>query len=153
MKSSLLASIIIDNYNYGRFIDETINSALNQDCENIEVIVVDDGSTDDSRDVIESFGDKIIPVYKPNGGQASALNAGFNKSKGDVIFFLDSDGKNYQIKNSNSALAKDYINFIISRNNNNLWIGTSNTGLNEYDGLSFIQFENLPKNIGIWSML
>jgi glycosyltransferase involved in cell wall biosynthesis len=91
MRSDLLASIIIDNYNYGRFIGEAINSALNQNYENIEVIVVDDGSTDNSRSVIDSFGAKVIPVYKSNGGQASALNAGFDKSKGDIIFFLDSD--------------------------------------------------------------
>ena len=91
MKDSLLASIVIDNYNYGKYIAETIYSALNQSYKNLEVIVVDDGSTDNSRDIIESFGEKVIPVYKPNGGQASALNAGFNRSKGDVILFLDSD--------------------------------------------------------------
>ena len=91
MTSNLMASIIIDNYNYEKFIGEAIESALNQTYPNIEVIVVDDGSTDKSREIISQFGDKIIPVLKQNGGQASAFNAGFEKSSGDIIFFLDSD--------------------------------------------------------------
>lgn len=91
MKSDLLASIIIDNYNYEKFIGEAIDSALNQTYSNIEVIVVDDGSTDNSREIIAGYEKKIITVLKENGGQASAFNAGFKKSKGEVVFFLDSD--------------------------------------------------------------
>jgi glycosyltransferase involved in cell wall biosynthesis len=53
--------------------------------------VVDDGSTDNSREIIASYGNKIIPVLKENGGQASAFNAGFAASRGDIICFLDSD--------------------------------------------------------------
>ena len=64
---------------------------MNQDYSDVEVIVVDDGSTDNSIEVIEGFYDKIIKVLKPNGGQASAFNAGFGKSRGDIIIFLDSD--------------------------------------------------------------
>lgn len=86
-----LASIIINNYNYGRFLGEAIESALKQDYSNVEVVVVDDGSTDNSREVIKEYRDKILPVLKANGGQASAFNAGFTHSKGDVIIFLDSD--------------------------------------------------------------
>lgn len=89
--NNLLTSIIIDNYNYDRFLGEAIDSALNQDYQNVEVIVVDDGSTDKSREIIKNYGDRINPVLKPNGGQASAFNAGFSQSRGDVIFFLDSD--------------------------------------------------------------
>lgn len=85
------ASIIINNYNYDRFIGEAINSALKQTYKTIEVIVVDDGSTDKSREIISGFGNKIMPVLKANGGQASAFNEGFKMSSGDVIFFLDSD--------------------------------------------------------------
>lgn len=87
----MLASIIIDNYNYDKYIGETIVSALNQTYQYKEIIVVDDGSTDNSRAIIESYGDQVIHVYKKNGGQASALNAGFAESKGDFVFFLDSD--------------------------------------------------------------
>jgi glycosyltransferase involved in cell wall biosynthesis len=52
---------------------------------------VDDGSTDNSREIIASYGDQIVPVLKKNGGQASALNAGFTASRGEIICFLDSD--------------------------------------------------------------
>jgi glycosyltransferase involved in cell wall biosynthesis len=86
-----LVSIIIDNYNYQDYVSAAIQSALSQTYQPCEVIVVDDGSTDLSRSAIESFGDKIRSVFKPNGGQASAFNAGYAASKGDILCFLDSD--------------------------------------------------------------
>jgi glycosyltransferase involved in cell wall biosynthesis len=86
-----LVSIIINNYNYGRFLRDAIDSALGQTYRNLEVIVVDDGSTDNSVEIIASYQDRIIPILKKNGGQASALNAGFARSQGDIIIFLDSD--------------------------------------------------------------
>jgi hypothetical protein len=88
-----LVSIIITSYNYGRFLSDAIDSALEQTYKNKEVIVVDDGSTDNSPEIIASYGDRIIPVFKENGGQASAFNAGFSVSRGDIIIFLDSDDK------------------------------------------------------------
>lgn len=91
MKDRPLVSIIINNYNYGRFLREAIDSALNQTYPYTEVIVVDDGSTDNSREIIASLGNRIVPVLKENGGQASAFNAGFAASRGDIICFLDSD--------------------------------------------------------------
>lgn len=87
----LLVSIIITNYNYDQFLQEAIDSALNQTYPHTEVIVVDDGSTDNSRDIIKSYGNKLFPVLKTNGGQASAFNAGFFASQGEIICFLDSD--------------------------------------------------------------
>lgn len=86
-----LVSIVINNYNYARFLQEAIDSALNQTYPHVEVVVVDDGSTDNSQDIIKSYGDKIVPVLKTNGGQASAFNAGFAASRGDIICLLDSD--------------------------------------------------------------
>jgi len=91
MNKNLLVSIIINNYNYGHFLKEAIDSAINQTHDNIEVIVVDDGSTDNSRDVIKSYGDRVIAVFKENGGQGSAYNAGFFKSHGQLICNLDAD--------------------------------------------------------------
>jgi glycosyltransferase involved in cell wall biosynthesis len=91
MKDNPKVSILINNYNYGRFLQEAIDSALNQTYSPTEVIVVDDGSTDNSRKIIASYGNKIAPVLKENGGQASAFNAGFAASRGDIICFLDSD--------------------------------------------------------------
>ena len=86
-----LVTILINNYNYGRFLRDAIDSALNQTYPNTEVIVVDDGSTDGSREVIASYGDRIVPILKDNGGQASAFNAGFAASHGQWVLLLDSD--------------------------------------------------------------
>ncbi len=86
-----LVSIAIDNYNYGRFLPQAIESSLNQTYARVEVIVVDDGSTDNSCEVIRSYGARVVPVFKENGGQASAMNAGFAACSGDIIVFLDSD--------------------------------------------------------------
>jgi glycosyltransferase involved in cell wall biosynthesis len=91
MQTAPLVSVVINNYNYGRFLPDAIASALDQTYPKVEVVVVDDGSGDDSADVIRSFGDAIAPVWKPNGGQASSLNAGFKASKGDIVIFLDAD--------------------------------------------------------------
>ena len=89
--NKIFASIVINNFNYGHFLEQAINSALAQTYSPLEVVVVDDGSQDHSRQVIESFGDKVIAVLKENGGQASTFNEGFERCKGDIIFFLDSD--------------------------------------------------------------
>ncbi|MEA5598358.1 glycosyltransferase family 2 protein [Rivularia sp. UHCC 0363] len=86
-----LVSILINNYNYAQYLSQAIDSALGQTYENTEVIVVDDGSTDNSREVIKGYDNQIISVFKKNGGQASAINAGFAASKGDIICLLDAD--------------------------------------------------------------
>jgi glycosyltransferase involved in cell wall biosynthesis len=86
-----LVSVIVNNYNYGNFVAESIASALGQTYSRIEVIVVDDGSTDDSRSIIGRFGRDITPVFKQNEGQASTFNAGFEVSSGEVVIFLDAD--------------------------------------------------------------
>jgi len=89
--TSPLVSIIINNYNYSHFLRDAVNSALNQTYARVEIIVVDDGSTDNSREIIAEYGNRIISVLKENGGQASAFNAGFAVSKGDIVIFLDAD--------------------------------------------------------------
>jgi glycosyltransferase involved in cell wall biosynthesis len=88
-----LVSVIIDTYNYGRFIEEAINSVLNQTfpVKNMEIIVVDDGSTDDTSERVKKYKDKIKYIYKENGGQASAFNVGFENARGEYIVLLDSD--------------------------------------------------------------
>jgi len=86
-----LVTALINNYNYGRFLAEAIDSALAQTWQNLEVLVVDDGSTDNSREVLERYDDKIRVIYKENGGQASAFNAGIREAKGEILCFLDSD--------------------------------------------------------------
>jgi glycosyltransferase involved in cell wall biosynthesis len=84
-------SVVITNYNYARYLPIAIESALAQISPPREVIVVDDGSTDGSPDVIAHYAAEIVPVLKPNGGQTSAWNAGFARAGGEIICFLDAD--------------------------------------------------------------
>jgi Glycosyl transferase family 2 len=84
-------SVIITSHNYERYIAEAIRSALEQDGAPTEVIVVDDGSTDGSRAVIESFGDRVTAVFGANHGQAAAQNTGYELSSGEGVIFLDAD--------------------------------------------------------------
>jgi glycosyltransferase involved in cell wall biosynthesis len=86
-----LASIIITNYNYEKFLSRAIDSALQQTYPMKEIIVVDDGSMDNSRHIINSYGDQIMPVLQENRGVTSATNAGFLASRGEIIFLLDAD--------------------------------------------------------------
>jgi hypothetical protein len=85
-------SIVVNNFNYARFLPRSIESALAQTHPRTEVVVVDDASTDGSRDVILGYGDRVVPVLRRvNGGQGAAFHAGFAASRGDVVVFLDSD--------------------------------------------------------------
>ena len=89
--ASPLVSIIVVNHNYGRFLPEAIESALRQTHERTEVLVVDDGSTDDSRAIIQRYDGRAVGLLKENGGQGSAFNHGFLRASGDVVIFLDAD--------------------------------------------------------------
>ncbi len=87
-----LASIIINNYNYARFLPQSIESALAQTYPRTEVIVVDDASSDASREIIRGYADRVTPILKErNGGQAAAINEGFGASRGELVVFLDAD--------------------------------------------------------------
>src|SRR5271156_4631356 len=89
-----LVSILVSNYNYARFIGDSIQSALEQTYSNIELIICDDGSTDDSVRIIEDYARKdprLHLIRKTNGGQASGFNAAFAASRGEIIALLDSD--------------------------------------------------------------
>ncbi len=86
-----LISVIITSYNYEQYLQRTIDSVIEQTYKNIEIIVVDDGSVDSSREMIKSYGNQVVSVFKGNGGLASSVNAGFAVSHGDLICLLDSD--------------------------------------------------------------
>jgi glycosyltransferase involved in cell wall biosynthesis len=88
-----LVTVLIDTYNYGRYVEEAIGSVLAQDFpkEQREILVVDDGSTDDTEERVRRFGDSIIYLRKTNGGQASAFNCGLERSRGEIVAFLDAD--------------------------------------------------------------
>jgi glycosyltransferase involved in cell wall biosynthesis len=83
--------VIVNNHNYARFVSAAVDSALAQTHPRVRVIVVDDGSTDDSRTTLSSYGDTVDLVFKDQAGQASAFNAGVERSTGHVTIFLDAD--------------------------------------------------------------
>lgn len=91
----MLVSIVIPVYNAEKYVEECINSALNQTYNQIEVIAVNDGSTDDSLKILKTFSDKIKIITKVNGGTASALNAGIKSMKGEWFKWLSADDALY----------------------------------------------------------
>ena len=91
MKS--LVSVIISCFNYGRFLDECIRSVLAQSYEDIETIVINDGSTDETEEVCRCFEGKIRAYIQPNKGVVEAINTGIRMSRGDFFYFLSADDK------------------------------------------------------------
>lgn len=91
--NSPFITVLITSYNYGQFIEETIDSILSQDFprHQVEILVVDDGSTDDTSERVKKYGSSINYLYKSNGGQASALNHGIGRARGEIIALLDAD--------------------------------------------------------------
>ena len=88
-------SVIIPTYNRVHYLGEAIESILNQDIQDcqIEIIVVDDGSTDNTKEVVRKFGDRVRYIYQDNGGAGPARNRGINEATGEWISFLDSDDR------------------------------------------------------------
>lgn len=91
MTSPPLVSVIITAYNASRWIAETISSVIAQDFNEYEIIVVNDGSTDDTEAVVSRFGEKVQCIRKPNGGQPSARNVGIRAARGKYLAFVDAD--------------------------------------------------------------
>jgi glycosyltransferase involved in cell wall biosynthesis len=91
MSSDLKISVIIPAFNAGRYLSEAVNSALLQTLAPFEVIVVDDGSTDDTPGIAASFGSAIRYDRQPHKGTSPTLNRGIELSRGDLIAFLDAD--------------------------------------------------------------
>jgi glycosyltransferase involved in cell wall biosynthesis len=88
-----LITVLITTYIYGRFIEQAIDSVLSQDfpLDKVQILVVDDGSTDDTGERLKKYGWCIEYFLKPNGGQASALNFGFARARGEIVALLDAD--------------------------------------------------------------
>jgi glycosyltransferase involved in cell wall biosynthesis len=84
-------SVVIPAYNAARFISDAIDSALSQSFKPAEVIVVDDGSTDQTRSIVEGYGDKVRCIHQRNAGPATARNTGVREARSEWIAFLDSD--------------------------------------------------------------
>jgi glycosyltransferase involved in cell wall biosynthesis len=92
-KTILQVSVLIDTYNHERFIERAITSVLEQDMpmDGVEILIVDDGSTDRTPDIIRRFEPRVRLIRKPNGGQASAFNLGFAQAHGEILVTLDGD--------------------------------------------------------------
>jgi len=88
---NLVVSIIIPVYNAEKFLSECIESALNQTYKEIEVIAINDGSTDNSLKILEQYSDRIKVISKPNGGTSSALNLGIKNMSGEWFKWLSAD--------------------------------------------------------------
>ena len=84
-------SVIIPAYNYARYLAEAIDSALGQTYAPLEVIVVDDASTDDTPRVLAAYGQRIRAIRQPNGGAGAARNTGIAAARGEYVAFLDAD--------------------------------------------------------------
>jgi glycosyltransferase involved in cell wall biosynthesis len=84
-------SVVIPNYNCARFLPETLESVFAQTCGDLEVIVVDDGSTDGSQEVLKAFTDRVRIIHQENQGVSAARNRGIRESRGEFIAFLDAD--------------------------------------------------------------
>ena len=84
-----LVSVIIAYYKQEGFITETVRSVQQQTYPGVEIIVVDDGSTDDTGERVKKYGSRIRYFYKANGGQAAALNSGFANARGEIVALLD----------------------------------------------------------------
>jgi len=103
-------SIIVNNYNYGRFLKACITAVGSQLKDGVELIVVDDGSTDNSLEVLESIGYSFTLRAKQNGGQASSFNEGFKVARGEWIWFIDADDwiSDNAVENLLQYLTSDY---------------------------------------------
>ncbi len=91
--SKPFVSVLIDTYNHEKFIERAINSVLEQDfpASDMEILVVDDGSTDSTPEIIKKFAPRVVHLRKQNGGQASAFNYGIPRCRGEIVAFLDGD--------------------------------------------------------------
>ena len=90
-EKALRISAVIPAYNAEKYIARSIDSVLNQTCPVDEIIVVDDGSTDNTADMVKHYGDKIRYIYQDNQGISGARNTGIKNTQGDYVAFLDSD--------------------------------------------------------------
>jgi glycosyltransferase involved in cell wall biosynthesis len=87
----MLVSVIIPAYNAAKTIEKTLQSVMDQDYPSLEIIVIDDGSTDNTKDVVKNFSAKINYIYQINSGVSAARNNGYKHAKGDFIQYLDAD--------------------------------------------------------------
>src|SRR5256714_8851909 len=88
-----LITALVDTYNHEKYIEQALNSVLEQGwpAAELEIVVVDDGSTDRTPEIVGKFVPRVKHLRKKNGGQASAFNAGFAEARGEIVTILDGD--------------------------------------------------------------
>lgn len=103
-----LVSVVIPTYNRAALVRRAIESALDQSYGDLEVIVVDDGSSDDTRRVVADYGDRVHYFYQENGGVSAARNTALRHARGEFVAFLDSDDewKSWRIESQVTALSR-----------------------------------------------
>ena len=119
-----LVSVVVPNFNGAMYLSESLESIINQDYPNFEIIVVDVGSTDESVSIIESFSSSVTLLKQANLGSSAARNAGMLAAKGDYIALLDSDdiwnlvitSKSNNSKKSNKLSDKQYLTKLKEQN-------------------------------------
>ncbi|MGH9714562.1 MAG: glycosyltransferase family 2 protein [Candidatus Acidiferrales bacterium] len=132
-------TVLIDTYNHERFIEATILSVLEQDfpASDREILVVDDGSTDRTPEIVHKFEPRIRMIRKANGGQASAFNAGIPEARGAIVTFLDGD----------DSWAKQKLSVVAAAFEQNAGIGAVGHGFFVIDAAGKIQSTVLPEKM------
>ena len=145
--TSDLVSVVIPVYNSEKFLEECLDSILTQTYQNIEIIAVDDGSTDSSPDILERYSDKINIISQKNQGLASALNLGISKMKGDWFKWFSPD----DVMHSNTIKTlidetKNHSDNIILYSNWNIIDDTGNT-LREFHESNYNELSEFDFNL------
>jgi len=141
-KFNPLVSIVIPVYNGNNYLREALDSAIAQTYKNLEIIVVNDGSTDNTEEIVLSYGDKIRYFSKPNGGTSTALNLGIEKMRGDYFSWLSHDDLYYpqkiarsveelsKLENKNTIILSDFE--VINEDNKKLYTTRCLEHINAY---------------------
>ncbi len=147
-QASLLVSVIIGNYNYGCFLPQAIESVLSQTYQNFELIVVDDGSTDNSREIIKSYGERLVAIFQENAGQGEAFNTGFAQSRGEIICFLDAD--DYFHKDKLAKVVTAFLNHPEWVQLSHCWTSVNREGLSIGRGSTILSQGNVRNLLLQW---
>lgn len=129
-------SIVTPSFNQGKFIRQTIDSVLNQKYPNLEYIVMDGGSTDETIEILRSYGDKIRWISEKDHGQSDAINTGFSLTSGEILAFINSD--DYYLPGALKLVAEEY------KRSGRQWLTGDYTIINQ-DGVEIQTFITLYK--------
>jgi hypothetical protein len=137
-------TVLIDTYNHERFIEEAIVSVLEQDFPpgKTEILVVDDGSTDRTPELVQKFAPRVRLIRKVNGGQASAFNAGIPEARGEIVAFLDGD----------DWWAKNKLTLVMEAFDHNPKAGAVGHGIIQVDQISGRSSALCPKEVGYFDL-